>query len=539
MCNKCDTPAVPATPLLKHWSERKGSSYRAGYIRDYMQNNITTTNIQYWSHARHAWITSEHPENQERGHKFAKAKAIVNKQASREPMSLQDMENLTLYFKSLEYINGRISEQIEPTYYSTSSKIRNGEWEMLDIMNKLHPYVNNQGSTHDDYVRAQAGFVTLDRLHRIHVSTEDINQIAYYPTLKHMREGREVRTRLGRYLTKYQQAFSLTESDIKNMTEKHASNMRARGGWEVGFVEHNDADGWLNVYRSPDVNSCMQDMEAIRIYAHEQSVLRLAYVKAGERIIARCIVREDGDAKGWLRVYPDPNGYSEGRYLLDYLKTHGYDNHTNLDGVRLRYVTEGNRIVCPYIDCGSGGDQSVDVVHEDGKSYLVAGGCDFSATNTDGFVEDNTRDCDACGDTVDDDETTYIEHDGCNVCEYCRDNNYTYAYGRRYQDYFPEDECIQVGEDYYWLETINDHDIYQCDHSSEYHHSDDLITTIDGLFHSDYIVSLDHADGDGNDYAFKDRVHTLSDGTTCHIDDADSFQIEIDEAEPTDVGMAL
>lgn len=538
MCNKC----VPATPLLALWAEMHDNSSRHYIVRDHIKAQHQQENIQYWSHARQSWAKDTHPDNQERGHKIAVIKATVNKLASREPATLVEVDHISTYIKYLEYINGNTASKVEPAYFNTVTKMRNGEWEMLDIMNKLHPYINNQGSTHEEYARSQAGFVMMNRLHHVHVSTEDINQIAYYPTLQHMRQGREVRTRLGRYLTKYQHIFKLTDSDIKNITEKHSANMRSRGGWSVDFIAHDDEQGWLNVYDSPDVSSCMKGMEAVRVYAHEKSELRLAYVKAGEQYIARCIVRDDpdGEMTGYLRVYPDPNGYAEGRYLLDYLKNNGYANVTNLDGVLLQYITEGGDTVCPYIDYGSGGDQSVSVVYRDGKEYLEAGGGDMSATNTNGYAEDDSSECDECGDRTDSDDLTYIEINGNNVCECCRDNNYTYAYGSRYQDYFPEDECIRVGDEYYWLDTINNHDIYQCDHSGEYYHIDDLVNTTDGLYHSDYVVSIDREDNDGNDYVHMDNVHTLSDGSTCHVDDAEKYQAEIDEqAEPTDVGVAL
>lgn len=525
MCNKCETPA---TPLLAYYSERKTSNYWKVSVRDFLKEQHYYENRQYWSHARRHWVTDEKPNNQKRGHSLAKQKAVAHKQASREPVTLVDFTPITDYFKSLEYINGRLSNMIEPAYSNTQTKTRDGTWEALDVMKKLHPYINNQGASHEDYAKSQVSFSTLNRLHNIHLSTDDINQIAYYPTLKHMREGREVRTRLGRYLTKYQHALSLTESDIKNMAEKHSANMRARGGWSVDFVAHDDERGWLDVYASPDVTSCMQNEEAVRIYAHEKSVLRLAHVKAGEKIIARCIVRDDGDAKGWLRVYPDPNGYAEGRYLLDYLKTNGYDKQTNLDGALLQYIqTNNGSIVCPYIDYGNNGDQSVSVVYREGKEYLEVGGGDLSATETSGYVNDNTRSCDACGDDVDEENITHIDHDGYDVCDCCRDNNYTWAFGRRYEDYFPEDECIEVNGNMYWVDTIENHNISKCDHDGEYYENDYLVPTYDGTYHQDYVVSIDRAN-DGNDFVYMDYVHTLSDGTTCHVNDADSYQMEID-----------
>jgi len=535
MCNKCEstavevTPLTPATPLLAHWVANRevAITYRTTRMREFMQNSFKANNSKYWTNAR-AHRTGEIKEQQKQGHLYAKLIATANKYATHDAGNSDDTHPIISYLVTLNHTSSRLMSKFEPMYYQARNNYHNGTWEELEVMNKLHPYVNNQGGDYVEYQNAQKAFHLLNNLHRIHISTEDINQIAYYPTLKHMREGREVRTRLGRYLTKYQQVFGLSDSDIKSMAEKHTTNMRSRGGWAVEFIAHNDKDGWLEVYHSDDVSSCMQGEDAVRIYAHEKSVLRLAYVKTSDgRIIARCIVRDD-DSKGWLRVYPDPNGYAEGRFLLDYLKTNGYANQTNLDGVLLRHVETDSGIVCPYLDCGNNGDQSVGVVTRDGKTYLMAGGRDYSATNTDGYLETNRCSCDRCGDSADEDDLTHIDHDGYSVCEYCRDNNYTYAYGSRYEDWFPEDECVMVGSSWYWVDTIGNHDIYQCEHSEEYYHIDDMVSTYDGMYHIDYATSVDrHTDWE---YVYEKNVHTLSDGTTCHEDDADKYEAEIAES---------
>jgi hypothetical protein len=46
------------------------------------------------------------------------------------------------------------------------------------------------------------------------------------------------------------------------------------------------------------------------------------------------------------------------------------------------------------------------------------------------------------------------------------------------------------------------------------------------------VEDIDHEDADGNLSAHQHDVHELSDGTTCHTDDAERIQAEIDaEAE--------
>jgi hypothetical protein len=92
-----------------------------------------------------------------------------------------------------------------------------------------------------------------------------------------------------------------------------------------------------------------------------------------------------------------------------------------------------------------------------------------------------------------------------------------------------------VGDEAYHVDCdLSAFDIYYCEESSEYYHLDDLVMTLRGLIHSDYATSIDHEDADGNEYAHTDDVHELSDGTTCHTDDAKDLQAEIDREKSED-----
>ncbi len=545
MCNKCNSTVVeallvtvPATPLLAQWEGWKNEDdkhFVSNRVREFMHRNYKQENYDHWHNGR-KYRNGEHKVHQRSGHDTAKYIAKAKPYMTRDVTTLLDMEPLAHYIHHMDNINRAVANIIEPALFTAMWNFNNGTWEAIEVMRDLHPHGKHSSvilttEQRERYEASWAAFHKFNALHRVHVSTEDINQIAYYPTLKHMRDGREVRTRLGRYLTKYQEALALSDLEVKSIAEKHASNMQSRGGWTVSFKEHDDVQGWLDVYGSEHVSSCMQNESAVRVYAHELSTLRLAYVQAGDRIVARCIVR-DGIDQGWLRVYPDPNGSAEGRYLLDNLKANGYENRTNLDGVLLQYITTSNgSTVCPYLDSGDNGSQTVGTTNVNGKTYLRAGDGEMNATNTNGYCEDNSCSCDNCGDSYSEDELNYIEHDGNHVCEYCRDQMYTYAYGRRHEDYFPEDECIRVGDDWYWTETLDHHDIYICERDGEYYHMDDMTQTVDGLYHNEYVVCVDHPDTNGDDWIYQDKVHILSDDTTCHVDQADEYQAEIDAEE--------
>lgn len=532
MCNKCEVrePAVVAK-----WNE---------YVSRFSSGDFARREFRAWlrfnmrgdeAHQPPSLFIN-HPERRSTMRQFGKDLAVAHaraqKLATRDTANPQDLSDIATYIVMLDrYTSAR--KKMEPTIDSIVHKVRSGEWEMLHPIKNLHPLCDGITTAQEQsrYTDSYRAFDQINQLHFLHVSVDDINQIAYYPTLNHMRTGREVRTRLGRYLTKYQEALKLSDSDIKSMTEKHTANMRGRGGWEVKFIEHDDVDGWLRVYDSPDVSSCMKGSDAVRVYAHEKSVLRLAYVQAGQKIVARCIVRDDEPNKGWLRVYPDHNGYAEGRFLLDYLKVNGYQEQTNLDGALLQHIYERGQIVCPYLDYGDNGDQTVSETSRDGVAYLVCGGGDYSATCTDGTVEE-TCSCAICGDRMSEDDSNWIEYDDLSVCEYCRDERYTYAWGARYEDYFPADECIEVGGTWYFKDTIDQHydEVGYCDIDEEYYKHDDLVNTQDGTFHERHVIYIDHEDCDGNNYCLRDKVHTLSDGTTCHEDDAERYEAELTEA---------
>ena len=123
-------------------------------------------------------------------------------------------------------------------------------------------------------------------------------------------------TKIGKYLTTFKDYLELSESDIKAIVEKHNAIIASQSGWTLNFIESNDADGFERVYNNCTANSCMKGESAVRVYAHEKSVIRLAYLTNGaNEIIARSIVRED--RKQYIRTYPETNGTNEGRHLAD------------------------------------------------------------------------------------------------------------------------------------------------------------------------------------------------------------------------------
>jgi len=417
-------------------------------------------------------------------------------------------------------------QSIEPNILFIRDQYQNNDWIKVPFKN---------------YDIQSDGLMASQILHNVHQSEVDPMMIAYYPTLHHLRIKKEIRTKLGKYLSTFREYFNLSEADIKSCVEAHASFIQSRKGWNVKFIESNDPQGWIDVYqksqkkpRSEEDMSCMTDSDSVQVYANDQSVLRLAYMMDHKTILARCIVRED--EKAWIRVYPDPNGYPEGRFLLDTLKSLGYENQTNLNGVFLSAIKRIGTYIAPYIDYGNDSDstnQRGSIKTLDGKDYILIGyGDEFELNQTDGYADDTEKHtCDDCNERCSESETVYSEYHDLNLCEDCQDNYY-YAYvSSGDQDYVRDNCVVQVGDEYYAEDYLSEYEIYQCEENGTYYYIDELMTTLRGLIHESYCLPIDHEDQDCNNYAHRDDVATLSDGSTCHQDDFIFLQEELEEEE--------
>ena len=450
----------------------------------------------------------------------------------------QDRKTLDYTLRACEYIKrieqlDKVRDKLEPRIKQINQEFNGGEW--------VHMNWNALGITGEQFVALDYLF----NLHRVHVSLMNPLQIAHYPTLKHLRDGREVVTKLGKYLTSFKDFIGITEAEIKDAVEKYNAIVASRTGWEVKYIKSTDADGFVRIYRDCLAGSCMKGTDAVRVYAHEKSVIRLAYIQslAGE-ILARCLVRED--LKQYVRIYPDANGSTEGKYLQQYLKANGY-THGNLDGCLLQMIEhedEDDIFVAPYIDAGvdgngsSGSAQSGELVDIDNRTYIeINTHGDLSLTMTNGWTDDvrddDESECDDCGDMEHNDDMSYTTH-GDYVCRHCCENNYTYAWiNNDTQDYVHNDHVIWANDDAYHENCdLSAHDIYACEETGDYYHIDDLVMTSRGFIYCNLVEDIDHEDADGNLSAHQHDVHELSDGTTCHTDDAERIQAEIDaEAE--------
>lgn len=348
-------------------------------------------------------------------------------------------------------------------------------------------------------------------VHSLHVSENDAGRIAFAESPEKLMADRYIVMKPGRYLSRFF-GESLSEATIKYWAERQA----ARGcPTELKFVEGTDADKdeWVRVYRVGP-KSCMQGEDTVSVYAHDHSVLRLAYMQQGEEIVARSIVRED--RKEYIRCYPSPNNAELTRLhtaMVAALEAAGY-SHGDLDKVYLDKVpVDGSRFMMPYLDgCNY---THVTEVRVSGQDLWRVGDHGIDAQTQEGYVDINPTRCDDCNDRMSEEEACYVESHDRTVCNHCLSHNYVCAIGRRgHEDYYSPDDCVEVGDQWYVIDYANDNDIYQDERSGDYYHLDDLCMTAEGYIHCDNCAGLDVDDEDGNSYAHERLVVQTHDGRT-------------------------
>lgn len=407
------------------------------------------------------------------------------------------------------------------------------------------------GNAIGTYLNAPKGMYLL---HHAHISVDDPRLIAYYPSLKHLTESiyagdanlRAVKVKLGKYLTAYRGALNLSEVEVKETVEKYNGHLASKVGWKVEFIEHDDPDGWFKVYATKgEFASCMTGKEAVRLYAHDKSELRLAYIESGNgNLVARCIVRDAEEDTGYVRLY----GESEDArvFLKSWLMGNGYPKQTSLEGCLLPLVEASGgdgEYVCPYIDSGNSSAQMADTATIEGKRYLMIVECgDYKCENTDGtcvsYEEDDDESdyCECCSTSQPYESTTYVDDTSSSVCEDCLCRHYTYAWTGRYQEYVSNETATwrYQGDDY-TSEGLEYNDLGICDEDDAVYPSDEMVPTRDGGYiHTSHCTLVTHVDTETETNSVPtDEVHTLSDGSTCHKYDVDHYEEEIlDEERP-------
>lgn len=351
-----------------------------------------------------------------------------------------------------------------------------------------------------------------------HKSKSDPNRLAYTRDERAGEADRQVVTTVGKYLARH--FPDAPDHLIRDVVAKHTY------GGSIKIVK--DMEQMISaVIHGPA--SCMTKSFNIRcddgVRRHPYAVYDpslgwgMAVRSDGEAIMGRCLVWEGDGEKVFVRSYKRERGEvshsGTDEAIEAYLRGLGYQRHGEWpSGTPLKQYNVDGGYLMPYID---GSTQRVD---ED--SFCIDDDGDIEADETSGTANTGNCTCEDCGARFnDDDEGGWTgPYEDNHVCQNCLDNDYTYAYSRRGNQYYiHNNDVIEVGGEYYDTNYLSDNQIV-CLANGEYEHLDNTVwvESQQEYYHcdDDEICYDDY----NNQYELRENCVTLRDGSMCHEDDA-------------------
>lgn len=483
--------------------------------------------------------TYGHLKNQKRyGHSVSKYIATINKH---DYISSHEHNSTIAVSHYLKFILSNYGtyhlHRLEPQLNIIKENFASRTWTYLDediFKGILFNYDN---------------FHLIQNLHKLHISTVDESLIAYYPSLKHLREGREVRTRIGKYLSKYASLIygdldsNELASKVKDTVDRFNLIYCDAKDFEVEIISDDvsNKELWNQTYNSNSiVHSCMSNEDIGTAYCTGRGQLALAVVrhKNTKQTLARCIIRLHNDKvtdnqEGVIRFYPSVESSTASMHLKNYLADIGYSEYVSFEGIYLKtYEHDNGSFYAPYID---GGINEADLKYINDEPYfLVSSYGDYTLDRTDLIANDGKDyySCDCCGDSVHEDDSTYISCDEVSVCDSCIDNYYRTGIDG---EYIHESNAIYVIDldVYVHQDQLDHHDIVYSEISHDYFHIDSVhYSQREDIFISlDDVIPVDFSTVDDDELIYRGHAVFLPCGAVVHKYDYDHFINLINEVK--------
>jgi len=323
-------------------------------------------------------------------------------------------------------------------------------------------------------------------------------------TIKHTKIDKDVvlTLKLGKVLSSH---LSLTDKEVKEVVEEYKEINGELSSFKIKYSN----DNYEEIYQTPlyaigsTTQSCMTGMSCVQVYDYDEN-LELLTVWKDSKLVGRTLVawrkHESRDAV-YIRNYIDHNLIKD-HQMKAILAKEGLVQG-NLEGIKLRKIEENHySYVCPYLDGNS------TRVTEDSNYLIIDDYGEYSGTNTNGYLEDNTCGCEHCGERVHEDDINFIED--VSICNQCLEENYLFFNG----EYYHMDNCITTSDTYITVPLclLEEEDIME-DRNGDYYHSYNLVEVDGEWVHIDEAEELAIEEEDGNKrYAFKE----------------DCFKVEVD-----------
>jgi hypothetical protein len=329
---------------------------------------------------------------------------------------------------------------------------------------KLHPVVDKLAQA---YRPADWQRLVLEYPHQ---AESDRSRIAYTQTERKGHDDIQTVTTLGKYIKRH-------FPQVEDHTIRDAVAAYAVTGCKI---VRTTAEMLYHLARGP--SSCMKK-DNFKPDAHPYLAYcpslgwGLAVREEGDDTVARALVNDTD--KTYVRSYYKAGSYSHSDTELEaWLQEQGYEKAADWEELHLKWVDNPRQrgsFLAPYLD---GGMKTVDESERDGQRTLCV--CEDGAwkcDRQDGEASDTSgSDCSDCGNRVHDGDGYWTgPYDEVLVCERCCDRNYTYAYSRRGdQRYINNNRVINVDDEYYDADYLEDNNIVQLA-NGKYACSDDAV----------------------------------------------------------------
>jgi len=335
----------------------------------------------------------------------------------------------------------------------------------------LHPAVTK--ALESDHRPYDWHLLTLEWAH----VSEDSTRLAYTRDERAGEADRQTVTTVGKYITRHFR--TMPDHEVRNLVALYSA------GESCKFV-HTMAEMLHHLHRGPP--SCMVNVEVrcsdgerrhpYQVY-DPQYGWHMAVRIDNDDTVGRALCMNDGkNGKYFVRTYEKTGGYSHADQKLHaWLLEQGYAHRGSYyDGTRLAYFETSDDFLAPYID---GGQQHVEMY---ANRLVIDENGEYECGNTSGVPSggSNRPSCEDCGDRFDDGDGYWVGvYEETHICSSCCDNDYTYAYSRRGNQYYIQsNNTVKVDGSYYDEDYLSDNNIVQLE-NGEYESADNCVD-IDG-----------------------------------------------------------
>tara|TARA_R110000824_G_scaffold23140_5_gene83469 strand:- start:927 stop:2108 length:1182 start_codon:yes stop_codon:yes gene_type:complete len=291
---------------------------------------------------------------------------------------------------------------------------------------------------------------------------------------------------------KYLHGRGFDADTCREASSKLKASVEMVKGAKLEFTS--DGDEASDVYENGPF-SCMSDCESVRSY--DSVDICVAYVKLGERIVARTLVSCNQESKVYLRIYGNRDIIKPLLYAAGYVKG-------DFEDLTIAAIEYRDTYYAPWRDDGLG-------YTLDGDRLLISSGGEGGAS-TNGTLGTS---CERCGVICNTEDMYWSDYHEEQQCESCHEELHVYINHLGESFAVADDNIVCINHDYYHIEDYDticysehENEWLLCDdaiwseYAGEYYKADDVVEAITKLdedtevCHSDHCVELENEEGE-------------------------------------------